>query len=185
MPSMEDLLPGDIMFAMHVQPRSADLLILAGQLTLGHPGYPHHVGVVSQAATGLSPALLVQAMPGGATEVEVDDGFLTKDHIYLRPKYEGGWFGVQARLVGDSARKYKGIEYSYADYVAIAGLRLGVRNGLVRQYVTTSKHMICSQLADQAMCDAGYHVFNDKRLSQDVVPSDLFAALMGQGALML
>jgi hypothetical protein len=57
-------------------------------------------------------------------------------------------------------------------------VHLGIANGPVRRYVTSSKRMICSQLADQAMSDAGFHVFNDGRLPQDVTPSALFAKLL-------
>lgn len=38
--------------------------------------------------------------------------------------------------------------------------------------------MICSQLVDQALADAGFHVFDDGRLPQDVVPAELFRALL-------
>lgn len=181
MTDVRTLLPGDIMFAMHVRPRSVDLLILAGQLTLGHPGYPHHVGVVTQARTSYDPALLVQAMPGGAEEVEIDNRFLGTEVMFLRPQYslDGGYGTAHA------ARIYIDTPYSYLDYVALAGARLGIKDGPVRHYVTTSKHMICSQLADQSMSDAGYHVFNDGRLPQDVVPSDLHGELLRQGARLL
>jgi hypothetical protein len=37
---------------------------------------------------------------------------------------------------------------------------------------------MCSQLADQALADAGFHVFDDGRLPQDVVPAELFRALI-------
>jgi hypothetical protein len=38
--------------------------------------------------------------------------------------------------------------------------------------------MMCSQLVDQCLADAGFHVFNDGRLPQDVVPAELFRALV-------
>jgi hypothetical protein len=173
MSTLSDLRPGDIGFALHVRPKSADLLILAGQTMLGQPGYPHHVFVVTQAFPRL---MAVEAMPNGAREVDID-GRWGKDYVYLRPAYTekfGGTFGID---VAQAARRYIDVPYSFADYAAIAGVHFGVRNGLVRRYVTSSKHMICSQLADQALCDAGFHVFNDNRLSQDVTPSALFAGL--------
>lgn len=186
-PSALWLRPGDIMFARHVTPRSADLLILAGQWFLGQPRYPHHVGViVSSGGPGLVPLngdilvpptippRMVQAMPNGAEEVDLDDRYWTDDYVYVRPNY----MRSHAHLdVAAAARSYVGTPYSFLDYAAITGVRLGITNGPIRRYVTTSKHMICSQLADQAMADAGYHVFTDGRLPQDVTPGALFGKL--------
>jgi uncharacterized protein YycO len=171
MSTLADLRPGDIMFARHVSPKAADLLILAGQTFLGEPGYPHHVAVVSRAATDRSWPMVVQAMPSGAEEVPIGAEHWTQDYIYVRPAYRS--LG-QVLDVADEARSYVGTPYSFLDYVALTGLHLGIRNGPIRRYVTTSKHMICSQLADQAMSDAGWHVFNDGRLPQDVTPAALF-----------
>jgi hypothetical protein len=178
------------MFARHVRPLAADLLILAGQLTLGQPGYPHHVAVVTQAygqnpMRPLSAPRIVQAMPSGAEEIEIGAEHWTKDYVYIRPEYsEGSPFEIgyenrsQGFKVAAAARGYIGTPYSFADYLAIEGVHLGIANGPVRRYVTSSKRMICSQLADQAMSDAGFHVFNDGRLPQDVTPSALFAKLL-------
>lgn len=182
MSGIGDLRPGDIGFALHVRPKSADLLILAGQLALGQPGYPHHVFVVTEAQdtkghiVPFHGPMAVEAMPNGAREVDID-GRWGADYVYLRPAYTekfGGTFGID---VAQAAQRYIDVPYSFADYAAIAGLHFGIRNGLVRQYVKSSRHMICSQLADQALCDAGFHVFNDNRLSQDVTPAALFAGL--------
>src|SRR3954469_19653988 len=91
------------MFAQHVTPRAADLLILAGQLFLGQPGYPHHVAVVTEASTPLrsiagnvlsyTPPKIVQAMPSGAEEIEIGAEHWTRDYIYVRPDYQDdeGW----------------------------------------------------------------------------------------------
>jgi hypothetical protein len=173
MSTLSDLRPGDIGFALHVRPKSADLLILAGQTMLGQPGYPHHVFVVTQAFPRL---MAVEAMPNGAREVDID-GRWGADYVYLRPAYTEKFGGTFSIHVARAARRYVDVPYSFADYAAIAGLHFGIRNGLIRQYVKSSKHMICSQLADQALCDAGFHVFNDNRLSQDVTPAALFAGL--------
>lgn len=173
--STSDLRPGDIGFARHVSPKSADLLILAGQTLLGQPGYPHHAFVVTSAP----PLRIVQAMPRGAEEIEIGAEHWGADYVYLRPDYDrqGQSFSHQGDAVAYAARQYIGVPYSFADYAAIAGVHFGIENGLVRRYVTSSKHMICSQLADQALCDAGFHVFDDGRLPQDVTPSALFKAL--------
>jgi uncharacterized protein YycO len=179
--SLALLRAGDIMFARHVRPLAADLLILAGQLTLGQPGYPHHVAVVTQAygqnpMRPLSAPRIVQAMPSGAEEIEIGAEHWTKDYVYIRPAYDA--HAEQHLEVAEDARHYIGTPYSFADYVAIEGVHLGIANGPVRRYVTSSKHMICSQLADQALSDAGWHVFDDGRLPQDVTPAALGEKMM-------
>jgi hypothetical protein len=210
--TLADLRPGDIGFARHVLPRSADLLILASQLALGEPGYPHHVFVVTGVGApwvgdrygsgtdvqssfqreGSTPTVkIVQAMPSGAEEIEIGAEFWTKDYTYIRPAYGTRVAGIHAHAPLDfvqgvlnqdaevalKARGYVGTPYSFADYAAIAGVHFGIANGPIRRYVTSSKHMICSQLADQAMSDAGWHVFNDGRLPQDVTPAALHAQM--------
>lgn len=191
MQTINDVRAGDIMFARHVSPKAVDLLILAGQWSLGQPGYPHHVGVVTQATTaGLVPlngtaisvppvpARMVQAMPSGTEEVDLDATFWTGDYEFIRPNYRSEY---TAPAVARAARRYIKTPYSFLDYLAIEGARLGVRNGPIRNYVTTSRHMICSQLADQSLTDAGFHVFTDDRLPQDVTPSALRARLIELG----
>lgn len=179
--SLAVLRPGDVMFARHVSPRSADLLILAGQTLLGQAGYPHHVAMVTQAARpypeygGLigDGAKIVQAMPSGAEEITIGQRYWTSDYTYLRPVYR-----TYEETVAEAARHYVGTPYSFADYAALAGWHFGVKNGLVRRYVTSSGHQICSQLVDQALSDAGFHVFDDGRLPQDVTPSALYEKLL-------
>jgi hypothetical protein len=173
--TLDDVRPGDIMFAKHVSPRSADVLIWAGQAFLGQPRYPHHVAVVVQG--GPDPRI-VQAMPSGAEEVDLDARYFTRDYEFIRPNYKSDYTGPG---VARAARRYVGTPYSFADYAAITGVRLGIANGPIRRYVTTSKHMICSQLADQSMADAGFHVFTDGRLPQDVTPGALRARLVELG----
>jgi len=179
--SLASLRAGDIMFANHVRPWAADALIWAGQAFLGQPRYPHHVGVIVQGGypgdwdADHRPPRMVQAMPSGAEEVDLDARFWTPDYVFIRPNYMRSGAALD---VGEAARRYVGTPYSFLDYAAIAGVRVGVANGPVRRYVTTSKHMICSQLADQCMADAGYHVFNDGRLPQDVTPGALYGKLL-------
>jgi hypothetical protein len=206
MSTLADLRPGDILFANRVRPLAADLLILAGQLTLGQPGYPHHVAVVTQAQlpttaeaapfgrllSSTSGQLytypkIVQAMPSGAEEIEIGAEHWTSDYIYVRPAYgtQPGHTHGQGQETAWRAQEYIGTPYSFVDYAAIAAHHLSgegyapieKRNRLQR-YVASSKRMICSQLADQAMADAGFHVFNDRRLPQDVTPSALHSGLL-------
>jgi hypothetical protein len=44
--------------------------------------------------------------------------------------------------------------------------------------------MICSQLVDTILCRAGYHLFADGRLPQDVTPGALFRRAGAYGDVM-
>jgi hypothetical protein len=181
MPTIDDVQPGDIMFAQHVSPKSVDLLIKWGQWSLGQPSYPHHVAVVVQG--GPDPRI-VQAMPHGAEEVDLDERYFTRDYEFIRPRYLAG----EGHAVAQAARSYVGTPYSFADYLAIEGVHLGIKNGPIRRYVTSSGHMICSQLGDRALTEGiqffrgpDWHVFDDDRLPQDVTPGALRARMIEMG----
>jgi hypothetical protein len=177
-PGPESLLPGDIMFGPIGG--GVGVLVGLGQLMLGDVSRKdwrvRHVGVIVQASAGA--VRLVQAMPSGAEEIDLGRERWTSDYIYVRPRYDS--LGAMQLRVAMAARGYVNTPYSFLDYAALAGLHFGIRNGLVRRRVTASKHMICSQLADQAMTDAGHHVFADGRLPQDVTPGELYTAMMQQ-----
>jgi hypothetical protein len=178
-PGPELLLPGDIMFGPIGG--GVGVLVGLGQLMLGDVSRKdwkvRHVGVIVQASANA--VSLVQAMPSGAEEVDLGRERWTEDYVYVRPRYRSDrWHNGDS--VAMAARDYVGTPYSFLDYAALAGLHFGIKNGLVRRRVTRSKHMICSQLADQAMTDAGHHVFEDGRLPQDVTPGELYTAMMQQ-----
>lgn len=177
MSTLADLRPGDIGFSNITG--YAGALIWAGQRLLAatEKGEANikHVFVVTQA--GDYPRI-VQAMPHGAEQIEIGDEHWTKDFVYLRPMLDNSQ-GVE---IATAARGYIDTPYSFADYAAILGLHMGIDNGAVRRYVTSSGHMICSQLADQSLSDAGFHVFTDKRLPQDIMPIELYRRLLELGA---
>lgn len=137
-----------------------------------------HVGVV----TTVKPLRLVQAMPGGAVEIELTAEYFTDAFVYVRPPYAM----TQGLLVAIEARRYIGVPYSFLDYAAIAGRHVLALKSTDRtpfdRHVSSTKHMICSQLADQALSDAGFHVFDDGRIPQDVTPAALYRALLNMGS---
>jgi hypothetical protein len=138
-----------------------------------------HVAVVE---THLAPVPhLIQAMPRGAERVPLDPAkHLTSGCVYVRPDYalspsDGG-------LVAYCARQYVGVPYGFLTYLKLAAgaFRMRLTEAWLRKALSTREDMICSQLADQALADAGHHVFDDGRLPQDVVPAELFDAVMSQ-----
>jgi hypothetical protein len=67
----------------------------------------------------------------------------------------------------------KGIPYSSLDYFALAAHRLHIPAPLLKNYIASSKHMICSQLVDYMYLMADVHLFNDGRWPGYVTPADL------------
>jgi hypothetical protein len=116
---------------------------------------------------------IVEAMPGGARHVR---NWHT-DAVYLRcPEGLGA-------AVASAARGYVGVPYSVADYVALAAHRLHIPAPHLKRYVRDSGHMICSQLADQAAADGGWHLFRDGRWPGDVTPGDLTRLYLDERAM--
>lgn len=132
---------------------------------------------------------LVQAMPRGAEEIEMTTKHWTPEYVYIRPAYGSTYeqddlsdFSAyeQGQAVAQAARGYVGTPYNFLTYGAMASRKLGfmLTDHVLRQWISTRKDMMCSQLDDQSLADAGFHVFDDGRLPQDVVPAELFRALL-------
>jgi hypothetical protein len=135
-----------------------------------------HVGMVSTDDSGVCHPKIVEAMPGGAIEVTPDAAYLGPEFIWIRPAYR--WH--QGQNAGVAAWEYIHTPYSWLDYAAITAHHLHIPAPHLDDYIKTSKHMICSQLVDQALKDAGFHVFTDKRLSQDVTPAALYVGVLAR-----
>jgi cell wall-associated NlpC family hydrolase len=87
---------------------------------------------------------------------------------------------VQRAAIVKWAIHYLGTPYSWTDYAALAAHRLHLLPAapLLKNYVASTGHMICSQLVDTCYNDAGYHLFADGRWPGDVTPGDLWQLLL-------
>ena len=134
----------------------------------GFADYEHAFVYVGQGRSLNSEAhMIVEAMPRGAHMTE-------NWHDPSRTR----WLVCPDLLrsaVVRSAGGFVGVPYSVADYVALAAHRLHVPAPHLRRYVRDSGHMICSQLADAAAAEGGWHLFRDNRWPGDVTPGDLTA----------
>lgn len=201
-PTLADLRPGDLMFGpIHgfvpgVLPVGAGQIILAtrkARLSWRQWWRVRHVGVVVQQQSKRvtpsggwlpgTPARLVQAMPSGAEEIEMTpERHWTAEYVYIRPRY--GIVEVRrdarAEQVARFARGYVGTPYNFLTYgkLAASALHLPVTQRVLERWISTRRDMMCSQLADQCLTDAGFHVFDDGRLPQDVVPAELFRQML-------
>jgi uncharacterized protein YycO len=119
---------------------------------------------------------LIEAQPGRAEIVPLSK-YDRRDVVYVAP---AGLTDNDRRLVCEAAESYEGVGYSFLDYAALAAHRFHLPVPWLRRYVASSKHMICSQMVDQAYQDAGVRLFNDGRWPGYVTPADLYD-LLGRG----
>jgi hypothetical protein len=174
--SAGDLLPGDIGFT--TIPGRVGAGVALGQAMIRDECWFTHAYLVYDVWPDQDAAVLVEAMPRGARTVPM------RSTTRIGP----GFGYVRLPLTLDqraSMRAYAldlvGTPYSFLDYLSIALLHLHLPRRLVAARVTSSRHLICSQLVDQALTDAGYHLFADGRLPRDVTPGALFRQAGAQG----
>lgn len=138
--------------------------IAAGQALVGRPAPVQH------ALLYIGNGLVVQAMPGGAECIPLEDANpvvkWSTNHVLLTP--------YERILIVRAAQELVGTPYSYADYGSIGLARWHIRPAWVRDYVADTHHMICSQLVDYAYLSAGVRLFPYKVIPGDVIPADLW-----------
>lgn len=126
-------------------------------------------------SVGTDGAKVIEAEPGGA-----------KYSTYV-PGVSVLWSAwnlteEQQQAIASAAFGYKGVGYSFLDYIAIGLHQLHVPVPGLKRYISSSRHMICSQLTDQCYRDAGIQLFKDNRWPGFVTPGDLYKRLL-QGPL--
>ncbi|WP_097964575.1 hypothetical protein [Streptomyces sp. or20] len=162
---MTDPLPGD--FALTRIEGITGRFVAAGQALVGDAAPVQHAFVY------VGDGLCVQAMPGGAEMVSVEE-------VSPVVQWSAGHFDLsQGRrdLIVVHALSLVGTPYSFLDYGSIALAHYRIRPAWVRDFVADTGHMICSQLVDEVYLRAGVHLFDDGRLPGDVTPGDLWKLL--------
>jgi cell wall-associated NlpC family hydrolase len=163
-------LPGD--FALTKIRGLAGAFVHAGQALVGDTAPVHHAFVY------VGGGQIVQAMPGGAELIRLEDASPVV-------QWSTGIIDLTARrraLIMCAARELVGTPYSFLDYGSIALAHFRIRPRWVRDFVADTGHMICSQLVDEVYRRAGIHLFDDGRLPGDVTPGDLYRLLKEKGA---
>lgn len=118
---------------------------------------------------------VIEAMPGGA--------IITPLSFYLGNAVFSSFDltdDQRASLVKEG-RALEGTPYSFLDYLTIALAHFRICPDWIKKYVSSTKHMICSQLVDEVYNRAGIHLFDDNRLPQEVTPGDLANLLIEHG----
>lgn len=119
---------------------------------------------------------VVEAMPGGAL---LSPASKYPDAFYFSPKMLTEY---QRDKLGFYGRKLVGTPYSFLDYLSLSLAHYKLRPKWLKNYVHSTKHMICSQLVDEIYFLTNVHLFNDGRIPGDVTPGDLmYLALTDEG----
>lgn len=162
---------GDIGFG--VIPGAPGAFVALGQLILADASrYTHAYVVTGPRDEPEQVDMLVEAMPSGA-RVWPMAGRVAPRYRYARVPMTDG---QRAAFVA-AAGRYVGRGYGFSTYLYLAAAQWGLPRALLRKRVSNNGRMICSQLVDQALADAGVHLFDDGRIPQDVTPGDLLYAL--------
>lgn len=138
-------------------------LIRIAQALSGDASRYTHAGIV------LDDYTVVQAMPGGATIVPLEE-------IMGKQPLAFSYYDLDdetRQTISDLGRSFEGVPYNFLDYLTLGLLALGIRPKRLRKYVHSSKHAICSQLVDRVYNLADVQLFDDGRDSGDVTPGDL------------
>lgn len=125
-----------------------------------------HAFVFVGTVSGCGTQCIVEAEPGGARVASLGQ-YDAKRLLWLKcpPQY--------GEAVAAAALGYVGTPYSFAVYGANALHRFHIPIPHLKTYIASSKHLICSQLCDQAAMDGGWHLFDDDRWPGFVIPADL------------
>lgn len=119
---------------------------------------------------------VVEAQPGGAIKAPLIKYDLQRIVWHSAP----GWrAGVAIAL---HAKSMIGTPYSFLDYFAIGAVRLRLPSKRLRAYVASTRHLICSQLADEAYRRAGVELFSDGRPTGQVTPGALYKLFRREAA---
>jgi hypothetical protein len=145
-----------------------------------------HVGIASRRLSN-GQLMIVEAEPGGA--VERPWHWCNRPHLWSTGILPG------CPAAGDAALRYAGYEktaggwvlpinahgvgYSFLDYQAIFLHANHIPFPGLKTYIESTRHMICSQLGDQARLDGGSHLFDDGRWPGYVTPLDIGLLLEG------
>lgn len=172
--------PGD--FACIHTRGDVGTLITIGQFLNGTPDYSwwDHACIFVGGADVASPyGYVMGAQPSGARLDPLRQAqFTGKDADWLWSSGKLKLTDDQRRAIVAQAIACKGIGYSWADYLALAAHRFHIPAPHLKNYIASSKSMICSTLVDFCYMNAGVKLFDDGRWQGDVTPADLASLLV-------
>lgn len=115
--------------------------------------------------------MIIEAEPGGARVVPLSK--YAHADVYWCQNIYGLLQPGHGALVAQISARLEGTPYSYLDYLALSAHKLHLPVPGLRAYIASTRHMICSQLADWCYDLAGTELFHG-RWPGYVDPLDLF-----------
>lgn len=120
---------------------------------------------------------LVEAEPGGARIVPLTEYagwniYWSTGKIPLTDE--------QRQAICTGGREMEGVPYSFLDYFALALHRFKLPIPFLKNYIKSTKHVICSQLCDLVYSNAHVQLFNDGRWEGFVTPGALYKRLAAE-----
>lgn len=133
----------------------------------GYADYEHAFMVTAFEPGTDDVGTIVEAMPGGAQEVRNWHDPARTRWLICPDEYREAVTAIAHRC---AARR---VPYAWSDYAALGLHRFHVPFPLLKRYIESSGHMICSQLVDWCANKGGWHLFDDDRWEGYVPPCDL------------
>ena len=138
----------------------------------------------------LGDGMILQAEPHGAVIVPHDP---QPGELWSTGLPDLALDAAQKSQVQELGEQLKGTPYSALDYWALAAHKMHIPDWKIwpdttadarvtlRQYIVTSGHQMCSQLADYFRLRLGSHLFDDGRWEGFVTPWDIGHRVAGAG----
>jgi uncharacterized protein YycO len=154
-------LPGD--FALTKISGWGGFAIRVAQALIGRPAPVQHAMIY------VGNGMIVQAMPGGAEMIPLDEA----NPVYAWSINAIPLTAKQRTVIASCAKSMVGAPYSWLDYLAIGLYAWHVRIPWVANRVGSTRSEICSQLVAVSFWAGGVDLFPD-RPTWDVTPADLW-----------
>jgi hypothetical protein len=162
--------PGDI--GLVTMGGASGRLIRLGQWLNGDgfENYEHAFVCTDETGPG-GKLMIVEAQPHGAVFRELH---YAPDTVHWCTWLSQGLSPVDRAAISQAAIDCIGVPYSYLDYFSLVAKRLNVPDILLRDYVKSTDHLICSQLCAWAYYEAGCPIWPGQDWTGDDTPGDLY-----------
>lgn len=166
-------LPGD--FCVRSMGGDAGKLISLGEFLNGNgfSEYDHAEIFVGLPDSHAPYGYTMGAYPGGAHLVPLAYDQLNDGNGFLWSTGKIPLTDIQRAAIVKNALACQGIGYGWLDYFALAAHRLHIPVPGLREFIASSKTLICSQLVDHVDMLSGVHLFSDGRWPGYVTPASL------------
>lgn len=163
---MSEMLPGD--FYLTRIGGGTGVFITLAQWAIGDLSRYSHAGIYLGDCYGDGHHYVAEAMPGGL-QINKLDKYHGKELVHSRFELTPD----QRNLIVALALAKEGTPYSYLGYLYVGLSAFKHCPQWVKDQVSSSDALFCSQFVDWCYSEAGVKLFDDDRIYLDVTPGDL------------